>query len=426
MARVRFVHAADLHLDTPFQGIAGPAPHVADLLRDASLAAWDDLVQFTLAHDAAALLLAGDIYDGAQRGVRAQLRVLGGLRTLSQAGVTTFIVHGNHDPLGGWSAIREWPPGVHVFGHEKVETRPLTQGDTAVAAVHGISYGRRDVSENLAARFRPDAGAGVNIGLLHATVGTSTEHAAYAPCSLSDLRSAGMDYWALGHIHRREVVAGPNPWIVYPGNLQGRSPKPAETGAKGTYLVEIDTATGAVLPPEFHALDRVRFVSSAYDVSACTDIGGLQEGLGAVLDQLRGDHAGRSLLVRLTLEGRGPVVHDLRRPAALSELRDELHRALASASPIVWLESLVDRAAPALDVEAVRARGEFSAEVLALADRLAADPDELAAFVRTHAAGLAAGSTGRQVRDLPADDDDAVLREALAGVLDRLETTEPA
>ena len=131
-----------------------------------------------------------------------------------------------------------------------------------------------------------------------------------------------------------------------------------------------------------------------------------------------GANSGLGLATARALAERGATVHML--------CRDELRGAFASASPIVWLESLVDRAAPALDVEAIRARGEFSAEVLALADRLAADPDELAAFVRTHAAGLAAGSTGRQVRDLPADDDDAVLREALAGVLDRLETTEPA
>ncbi len=426
MPRIRFVHAADLHLDTPFQGIARPAPHVADVLRDASLAAWDELVRFTIAQDAVALLLSGDLYDGAQRGVRAQLRVLDGLRELSAAGVQTFIVHGNHDPLGGWSAIREWPPGVHVFAPDAVETVRLVWRGTDVASVHGISYGRRDVTDNLASRFRRDARAGVQLALLHANVGGSGEHAAYAPCSLSDLQNAGMDYWALGHIHKRAVLKAGHPWVVYPGNLQGRSPKPSETGAKGAYLVEIDTDAGAILTPVFHALDRVRFATCSYDLDDCADLGRLQEGLGEALETLRGAHEGRCLLVRVVLEGRGQVVRDLRLPDALSQLRDELCRGFAAASPLLWVESLVDRAAPALDIDAIRSRGEFSAEVLSLADRLAARPGELAAFVAERGAALQAGQPGRRTRELPPDPEADILAEALALVLDRLEAAEPS
>ncbi len=425
MPRIHFVHAADLHLDTPFTGIAGPAPQVAEALRDASLQAWDDLVAFTIAQGAAALLLAGDVYDGAQRGVRAQLRVLQGLRALSRAGVRTLIVHGNHDPLDGWSAIREWPPGVHVFGHAAVDTVSIAAEDCAPIHVHGISYERRDVADNLAARFRREPTDGVHVGLLHATVGTSSEHASYAPCSLSDLEAAGMDYWALGHIHRRAVLRSGHPWIVYAGDLQGRSPKASETGAKGAYLVTVDTERREILEPAFHALDRVRFVTCPHDLGSASDLAVLQAGLVDALAALRDEHTGRGLLARVVLEGRGPVVHDLRRTDALAQLRDELRRTFADARPMLWVESLADRAAPALDLEAIRARGEFSAEVLSLAERLAATPAELAAFIATRSGHLLTGQTGRHVRDLEPDADAEVLAEALGVVLDRFETAEP-
>jgi DNA repair exonuclease SbcCD nuclease subunit len=426
MPRIRMVHAADLHLDTPFQGIAGPAPHVAEALREASLGAWDDLVRLAIDQGAAVLLLAGDLYDGAQRGVRAQIRVQRGLGQLSAAGVRTFIVHGNHDPLDGWSAIREWPPGVHVFGHEEVEVAPIEREGAIVGYVHGISYGRRDVAENLAARFRRGDARGPHIGLLHANAGGSPEHAAYAPCSLSDLQAAGMDYWALGHIHKRQILRGGDPWIVYPGDLQGRSPKASETGAKGAYLIEVDTDLVGFLAPVFQPLDRVRFATCPYDVAGHADLPSLHSGLRDALETLRDEHAGRGVLARVVLEGRSDVIGDLRRPEALLHLRDELREAFVDATPLLWVESLVDHAAPALDLAAIRARGEFSAEVLMHAERLAADPADLSAFSAARDASLHTGQVGRQVSDLPADPEAEILREALAGVLDRLEAAESA
>jgi DNA repair exonuclease SbcCD nuclease subunit len=426
MPRIRLVHAADLHLDTPFEGIAGPAPQVAEALREASLQAWDDLVRFTIAQDAAALLLAGDLYDGAQRGVRAQIRVQSGLRALSEAGVQTFIVHGNHDPLDGWSAIREWPTGVHVFGHEGVEVLPLEHHGSAVAHVHGISYGRRDVAENLAARFRRGSAPGAHIGLLHANAGGSREHAAYAPCSLSDLQAAGMDYWALGHIHQRQILRGGDPWIVYPGDLQGRSPKASETGAKGVYLVEFETDPVAVLAPVFHPLDRIRFAACRHDVAGYADLPALHSGLLDALEALRDEHAGRGVLARVVLEGRGDVVTDLRHPGALLQLRAELRQRFDGAAPLLWVESLVDHAASPLDLDAIRARGEFSAEVLARADGLVAASEGLSDFVRARSAQLCSGQVGRQVSALPTDPDAEILSEALALVLDRLEAAEDA
>src|SRR5690242_8646941 len=148
MTGFRFIHAADLHLDTPFEGLARTSPEVAAALRDASLAAFDALVELTLREQAAFLVIAGDLYDGAERGVRAQLRFLRGLERLSAAGVHVLMVHGNHDPLGGWSAIRAWPAGVHVFPSDAVEAVTVERDGEPLATVHGISYATRDPGEN--------------------------------------------------------------------------------------------------------------------------------------------------------------------------------------------------------------------------------------------------------------------------------------
>ena len=421
MPRIRIVHAADLHLDTPFEGIAGAAPHVAAALREASLQAWDDLVRFTIQQRAAALLLAGDLYDGAERGVRAQLRVLKGLNQLSSAGVQVFIVHGNHDPLDGWVAIREWPAGVHVFGSGEVEIVPILVSGLPVAFVHGLSYGRRDVTENLAARFRRTAEAAPQIGLLHANVGAVAEHAAYAPCSLADLERSGLDYWALGHVHKRQILRDGHPWAVYPGNLQGRSPKPSETGSKGALLIELDTEECRVEPPVFAPLDRIRFLTLDYDVAGVADIGALHAGLRDALEDLGARHAGRSLLVRVVLTGRADVTASLRRPDALSQFCSELRESFAQSTPFVWVESILNRGARALDIEAIRARGEFSAEVVQRADKLAASPDELSEYIASRCAQLEVGQIAHEIRRLPSFVPQDVLDEALAMALDRLE-----
>ncbi|MGO9560026.1 MAG: metallophosphoesterase family protein, partial [Acidimicrobiales bacterium] len=166
-----FVHAADLHLDTPFKGVSETAPRIGAALREASLDAFDQLVELCLDREAAFLLVAGDVYDGAERGLRAQLRFRDGLQRLSDAGIDTFVVHGNHDPVDeGWSAVRVWPERVHFFGADEVECMPVARDGQVIATVQGISYGRREVTENLALRFSRPTSEGLKIGLLHCNV----------------------------------------------------------------------------------------------------------------------------------------------------------------------------------------------------------------------------------------------------------------
>lgn len=419
MASFRFVHAADLHLDTPFDGLSRLGAEVPEVLRDASLQAWDNLVALTLERQADFLVLAGDIYDGPQRGLRAQLRFLHGLRRLSEAGVQVFMVHGNHDPLEeGWSAVRDWPAGVTRFGPDEVAGVPVERDGRRLATVYGISYRTRETWENLALRFPARTEPGFAVGVLHCNLGGQRDHAAYSPCQLADLQASDIDYWALGHIHRREVVSGERPCVVYPGSLQGRSPKPSETGAKGAVVVEV--ADDRVQDLSFVPLDVVRFDSRELDIGGAADLAALRDALSGLAEDAADAADGRRVILRAVLTGRGGVHRELRRDAGvLEQLLRDLQEG-QGANSRVWWDKLSDRSGAPLDRDAIRQRrGEFSSELLAYAERLAADPEGLAAVLDAHVR-----PRDTRLRGLITDgedDDGALLDAAIELALDRLE-----
>lgn len=418
--RFCFIHAADLHLDTPFEGIGQVAPRVAEALRDASLDAFDSLVELALARNAAFVVLAGDVYDGAERGVRAQLRFKRGVERLSDAGIRSLIVHGNHDPVAtGWSAIRgDWPPLVTVFDHETVGSVTVEKGGEPVATVHGISFSRRAEAENLALRFPQRSGPELHVGVLHCNLGGNPEHDTYAPCSVDDLMKPGYDYWALGHIHQRTVVREGNPWIVYPGNLQGRSPKPSEQGAKGALVVDVDGRT--VGQPEFVPLDVVRFLQIEVDVAAAPDLSTLHALLLDEADRLQSTLDGRSALIRAVLAGRGSVHDDLAHEGASDELLEVLRDQSDDSSPFPFWESIRDETLSELDLDSIRRRGDFSSELLRLAEELSRDGEALNAFLETHLHDLPAGTLERLGIPLPDPTLDGAWADATAAALELL------
>lgn len=421
--RFSFLHAADLHLDTPFHGIGQVSGRIGDALRDASLDAFDALIALAIREDVRFVLLAGDLYDGANRGIRAQHRFLKGLERLSARGIRTFIAHGNHDPLNGWSAIKTWPPGVRVFGHEEVERHAIRPSDTEgsgdeapYATIHGISYAHAAMHANLSLRFRRGPEPGLHLGVLHCNVGNNREHDAYSPCSLDDLKSAGMDYWALGHVHRRQILAR-EPWIVYPGNLQGRSPKPSEREPKGALVVSV--SDGRIQEPRFEPLDRIRFAALEVDLAELDDLAGLQRKLQQEAEALQARHDGRSLILRARLMGRGALYSELRHPGRLDELLEVLRQEGDRPHGFLWWEDLRNDAAPALEREKLLLQGSFTSELLRLQDARLADRERMRGFVERRLEQLS------RFRGLlnPLDDAEveALLREAEALALDLLE-----
>jgi DNA repair protein SbcD/Mre11 len=403
MPDFRFVHAADLHLDTPFAMIGRVAPEIAQRLRDASLLAFDALVRMAVEREASFVIFAGDVYDSADRGVRAQLRFLRGVEKLGERGIPVFVAHGNHDPLDGWPVAPRLPRNLVVFGSEAVETHTIRIAGEARAQVYGISYGRRDITENLSLRFRRRDQPGLHIGVLHCNVGSQPEYAAYSPCTVADLAAAGMDYWALGHVHQHLRLAEGRPWIVYPGSLQAG--KSSEIGPRGAVVVEV--AGSAVEHVEFVALDCVRFARVDVDISGEPDLHSLRK---SILASAASDTT--DLVLTVVLSGRGPLHGDLRRRGAIEDLLRDLRDELGIASPFVWIDRIIDQSQAELDRDAIARRGDFSAELTRMVDGLRADPETL----RSLLAGIL-----RPADRFEPDDAEALLRESEDRALDLLE-----
>ena len=374
MDSFRFVHAADLHIDSPFAGVGDADNRVATRLREATYEAFQNLVDLCINQNADFLVIAGDVYDGADRSVRAQLRFRNGLEKLAQAGIQSFVVHGNHDPLDGWQSSISWPEGVHIFGATP-EWKNFEKNGEVVAAVQGMSYPTREVTDNLATQFAPpESGNLFAIGLLHANVGANAAHPNYAPCTVEDLSASGIDYWALGHVHTRQTLKRAAPVIAYPGNTQGRHPN--ETGARGALVVDVDPSGAS--RSDFVALDVVRWERSDVDISNLETIDSLDSAIRQATDNLSVQAEDRDVVCRLNIVGRGPLHEQLAADGAVEDLLDSVRNAWnASGSPWVWVERITDSTRPAIDIESRAKQDDFLGATLKRALLSSIESDEI-------------------------------------------------
>ena len=413
MVKLRFVHAADLHLDSPFRGIRSEAPeHVADTLHRATFDAYRNIIDLCLREHVDALLVAGDIYDGADRSLRAQLKFVEGLARLDTAGIRSFICHGNHDPLDGWEARLDLPSGCFRFGAE-VTGEPVFPGEPERATVYGVSYPRREVRENLSPLFADAAASrGFGIGLLHANVGGNLDHDSYAPCSVADLADTGLDYWALGHVHTRRVLRQERPTVVYPGNPQGRHPN--EPGARGVYLVDVDDY--GVVGLEFRAVDVVRWETLLLDIGGLETEQALIDAANDLAESALAATYGRSVVARLTLTGRGPLHRWLRREGPVNDVRDQLNDRYANSENWLWCEGVyLDTASP-VDREQLARREDFAGDLARFGGEIRENPDALAELRDALRVLYVNSNAAPYLRSyLPPDDE---LRELLAAAED--------
>ena len=374
MPRLRLVHAADLHLDSPFRGIRSEAPpHVADALQRATFEAYENIVGLCLREQVDALLVAGDIYDGADRSLRAQLKFVDGLNRLDAAGIRSFVCHGNHDPLDGWEARLALPPGCVRFGSE-VTGEPVFPDEPERATVFGISYPTREVRENLTSLFQGLPTSGVSIGLMHANVGGHPDHDSYAPCSVADLADTGMDYWALGHVHTRQVLRDGRPTVVYPGNSQGRSPR--ETGARGAYVVEVDDRGAINL--DFRPVDVVRWELLEVGIGGLETEQELLEAIDRRVDLCAQSTEGRPVVCRLALTGRGPLHRWLHREGTMGDLLEQVNSRYAYGQNWLWCERMQMGTASPVDREQIAQREDFAGDLARLGATLRGNSDSLA------------------------------------------------
>ena len=372
---IRFIHAADLHMQSPFVGLSAALPdHIANRLVAAPYRAWDNIVDLAIAESVDAVLVAGDVYDEADRSLRAQRRFVAGLERLDAAGISSLAICGNHDPLDGWDAGLTFPDSCHRFG-AAVTSAPMLPAEPERATVYGASFARASCHQNLVRQVPIIPSGELAIGLMHCAVGDDADQAAYAPCSVTDLRRPGVAYWALGHVHRRRVVIEKDPLAIYAGCPQGL--RWSQTGAKGVYLVEIDESGRP--QAQFRATDCVRLEIIELDIAEIDSASQLVDEIAASLQDAAALAEGRFLISRVVLSGRGDLDGYLRQPGVIEDATEELREQIQGDSS-VWCDRIDVETGGDFDRASRLAGTDFAADLLRLCDEFAQGRADLPEF----------------------------------------------
>lgn len=410
MTSFRFVHAADLHLGSPFAGLARIDADAAARFALASREAFSELVDRTIALGAAFMVVAGDIYDGEWKDASIGLFFARELGRLERAGVPTVLLKGNHDADSVVTKAVTLPKSVLQFGSRRAETLQLK---ALKVALHGQSFADRAAPDNLAAAYPAPVAGWFNVGVLHTSCGGYAEHETYAPCSPAELALKGYDYWALGHVHAHEVLSR-DPWTVFPGVLQGRSVR--ECGPKGAVLVEVED--GRVASVERLIVDRARWAHVTVDATGAADEPTLLALVDEAIAPAAREAEDRPVALRLTITGETPL--HARLTADRGRLADEAQAAAHRLHADMWIEKLkLGTQAPARPAGA--APELKSLDAAALLDGLDDDPD-VTERARAIAAMVAQKLPVSTNADEPALGDDlaALVAEARALALGRL------
>ena len=365
MRRLRFLHAADLHIDSPLRGLDARDGAPVERLRGATRQAFVALVDLALRRQVNLVILAGDLYDGDWTDFRTGLFVHAQLARLAAPGIFAFVVRGNHDAESLITRQLPRQDHVHVFSSRSAQTRVL---EALGVAVHGRSFPDRAVTEDLVPGYPAPVAGCFNIGVLHTSLTGSPDHGTYAPTRLDRLVATGYDYLALGHIHARQVVRESAPRIVFPGNLQGRHAQ--EIGPKGCEIVTVED--GYIRQTEFVALDVVRWHVLTLDCEGLEDLDALCDRFATSLDAVTAADRDRLHVLRVRLQGESRLHRvEACQPGTLEAA---LHATLRQRDLAdVWIERVLVQLRSPLDRAAAAARPDAVGEVVRLVDQLALD-----------------------------------------------------
>jgi len=398
----RFVHAADLHLDSPLRSLALRDPALADLIGNATRRAFTGIVRICLEERVDALLLSGDLYDGEQTSMKTARFLAEQIDLLHQAGVQVFIIRGNHDALSKITKELAFPDSVTIFGGRAGAVPMQRDAGGPLVVIHGISFAQAYAPDSLLPKFRPPVEGAVNIGLLHTSLGGAAGHDPYAPCGLGELQRTASAYWALGHVHRRSEVAG-NATVVMPGMPQGRDI--GEAGPKTVTLATFGADGAITLEERLTSVAQFEWVTVALDgAETSRDVAAA---LAAALGQARDAAASEHLVARLRLTGTTPLAWGLLRDMELLRTEAERQAEATGRTSIDKIELHCQPQAATLDaavsgiaspieelrrlMEEVAMDDAYRAETAVVAEELRSQlPPECRAILGTDAASFAA------------------------------------
>ena len=352
----RFIHAADLHLDSPLQGLEVHEGAPVSVLRGATRRAFENLVSLAIDEAVDFLLIAGDIYDGDWKDYSTGLFFRGQMVRLKEKGIPVYVISGNHDAASVISKKLTLPENVHVFSTRTAESLEV---EGLPVVIHGRGFPSRAVPENLALEYPPSVPGKFNIGLLHTSLTGLPGHDTYAPCSVQDLRAKGYGYWALGHIHQPAVISE-DPWIVFAGNCQGRHIR--ETGPRGCQLVTVNDAL-EVESADRRPLDVVRWAVVNVDISGAEQEQAALQRVRAALSASVESAEGRLVATRVHLTGATPLHGGLHKNS--QHWRAQL-QALAQdfGEDALWIERMSIGTTPLYDIAQLTERDDLTGAVL--------------------------------------------------------------
>lgn len=369
---MKLVHAADLHIDSPLRGLPSYDGAPVERVRGATRRALSNLVQLCLDERAALLVLAGDIFDGEWKDFNTGLFFVRELNRLRDVGTRVFVVRGNHDAASEVTRALTLPEHVHEFAHERAETVVVEE---LGVALHGLSFAQRKMPDSLVPLYPAPVAGALNVGVLHTSAGGHPEHATYAPCAVDELVHKGYDYWALGHVHAHQILHRA-PWVVYPGNTQGRTLR--ESGPKGCVVVTVED--GAISEVRQAPLDVVRWCELPLSLDEGDGIDELCEKAQRLFGRARDQADGRLLAARLVVDGATRAHAEV--AAARDRVVAELRARAFDFGDELYLERVELRTRPALALEELRASEGFVGELLRQVTAARHDP-KLAAELAT-------------------------------------------
>lgn len=392
---LRFIHCGDLHLGSPFRDIASIDERWQRIVGNATMRAFQKVVQLAIDKQVHAVLISGDVYTSAEHNLTAQLDYVRLLHKLAQNDIQVFAVLGNHDPLDAWQAKIPFPPNVHVFSTEKVERMPLIVDGEEVAAVYGQSYAHQEQRDNLAWNFSRTLADHYAIGLLHTQIGGQST---YAPCSLTDLKESGMDYWALGHVHAHQIVCD-KPYVVYAGNPQGLDC--TETGPRGCYYVEVGPYGTTDI--EFVDTSIVRWESVDIPIDSIESVSELREAVRFTKEKIRRE-VGKPTFLTVNFVGAGSMYHVINNPEATQYWIDSWREEEQGKYAFVMVERLRNMARPKINLTERSKLPDTVGDYLNISDKIDALPPEeklktLRAILQERPEFERLGAYGRSISD---------------------------
>ena len=364
----KFIHAADIHLDSPLHKLDSYEGAPKDEIRQATRRAFKKLVNTAISTNVEFVLIAGDLYDGDWKDYNTGLYLVSQTTKLSDAGIRVYITAGNHDAASKITKKLRLPQNVHFFADDEAATFCM---DDLKVAVHGQSFAKPAIDKDLSVNYPPPLSGYFNIGVLHTCASGHKGHEPYAPCSLGGLQTKGYDYWALGHVHQYEILLD-DPLIVFSGCIQGRHIR--ETGPKGCVLVTVDD--NGRPGSEFKPLDVIRWSIAEVDAGGAVSAYDVVDRIRRRLEESIHENEGIPLIVRVIVKGETPSHNELLTDIDhwCNEIRSA---AIEAGGGRIWLEKIKFQTVMPASLKDLQKSDGAIGELLRLFDETAADPEEL-------------------------------------------------